>query len=248
MRTYQPIATQHHCALGRPIIDMRWRRFLFLHWRVDPARLRPLVAPEVELDTFDGSAWVGLVPFEMCDTRFRRWPFLPGLRQFRECNVRTYIRTRTRDGEAHGVWFLSLDAAHIMPVIGGNLLWSLNYRHSKFQVREHGEHTSYSLQRTRGAGGTALEWRTQGPAWHAQPGSLEQFLVERYSLFTKRHGRILRGEVWHQPWPLRHATLERAHDSLLAVNGLADVAQSPPDHVMASDGIHVLGWGLRPVI
>lgn len=244
-RSFEPHARKHRDALGHPIIDMKWRRFLFAHWRVDPAVMQAMLPPEVHVDTFDGSAWVGLVPFEMCETTFRRWPFLPGLRQFRECNVRTYIRHPAAHGEAHGVWFLSLDAAHPMPVVGGNMLWSLNYRHSRFNVREDGEHTSYALQRVRGKGGTLLEWETQGEPWKAKQGTLEQFLVERYSLFTKRFGRIMRGEVLHDPWPLRHARIGKLDDSLLAANGLPGLAAREPDHVMASDGLHVLGWGLR---
>lgn len=245
-RSYEPFARANAAALGNPVVGMRWRRLLFAHWRVNAAAMQAMLPPEVEPDLFDGSAWVGLVPFQMCETTFRRWPFLPGLHQFHECNVRTYVRVRRGvHAGSHGVWFLSLDAANRLPVIGGNLLWSLNYRHAHFDVHEEGERTRYALRRARGPGATRLEWEMHGPAWQAQPGSLEEFLVERYALFTRRRGRLMRGDVLHDPWLLRHARVHLLDDSLLAANGLPGVARRPPDHVMASEGIHVLGWGLR---
>ncbi|MBL9141524.1 MAG: DUF2071 domain-containing protein [Phycisphaerae bacterium] len=97
---------------GAPAVHMTWRRLLFLHWRVNTDALRPLIPPQLEIDEFDGSAWVGLVPFEMCDTRFRGWGWLPGLRRFHECNVRTYVRSGQARGQDAGVWFLSLEAAN----------------------------------------------------------------------------------------------------------------------------------------
>lgn len=225
----------------QPIINMRWRRFLFAHWRVPAEQMRKLVPPEVEIDTFDGSAWIGLVPFQMTETVFRRWRFLPSLREFRECNVRTYVRHKDR----RGVWFFSLDAQHRMPVIGGHLLWSLNYRHSRFQVEERGDFTSYALQRVKGDGATHMEWEMEGPEWHAEQDSLEHFLVERYHLFTKRRGTIRHGQVHHHPWPLRKVRTSVLKDSLLARAGFGDLAQRTPDHLMGSEGVHVLGWGLK---
>ena len=86
---------------------MTWRSLLFLHWPLPPDAVRPLLPAEMTLDTFDGSAWVGLVPFTMTGVKFRWLGSIPSMRRFHECNVRTYVH---RDGEP-GVWFFSLDAA-----------------------------------------------------------------------------------------------------------------------------------------
>lgn len=222
---------------------MSWRDLLFLHWRIDPAALRPLLPEPLEVDTFDGSAWIALVPFRMADTRFSGVPNLPTLGNFHECNVRTYARL---NGHA-GVWFFSLDAAALLPVLGGRWLWSLNYVHAKFHVEHHADgRIDYRFVRRRGPwppGRAQIAWRPGEPLPTAQPGSLEHFLTERYWLFTQRRGQVVAGRVWHEPWPLRRATVLRLDDpnSLVGQDGLT-VEGDPLVH--ASDRIDVLGWKL----
>lgn len=224
-----------------PDVHMNWANLLFLHWRVDPAVMRPLVPEPLELDLFDGSAWIALVPFRMEKTSFRGIPKLPGLANFFECNVRTYARYRGKSG----VWFFSLDAQTLLPVLGGRRLWSLNYVYSKFNVSRtetegagEANVTDYRLTRRRGPwrpGHTHVTWRTGDPLPPSQPGSLEHFLTERYWLFTRRGrigerngrhagprdaGRIMAGEVRHAPWPLRAAELLHLDDTLIAAAGV----------------------------
>lgn len=221
-------------------VRMTWRNLLFLHWRVPESAVRALVPEELEIDTFDGSAWVALVPFEMTDTSFRGVPRLPGLSRFYECNVRTYVR----HGDRAGVWFFSLDAQRVLPVLGGRNLWSLNYVHSRFTVTS-GERTEYVLAR-RGWGRwpearTRIVW-TRGEALPpAQPGTLEYFLTERYFLFTKRRGRVMAGRIEHQPWPLRRAVVNELDDTLVTAPGLR--VEGEP-HAMMSDSIEVVGYPL----
>lgn len=224
---------------------MNWANLLFLHWRVDPGLIRPLVPEPLELDLFDGSAWIALVPFRMEHSAFRGIPRLPGLANFYECNVRTYARFR---GKA-GVWFFSLDAQTLLPVIGGRRLWSLNYVYSVFNVIRTDGVTDYSLQRRRGpwhAGRTHIKWRSGEVLPQAQPGSLEHFLTERYWLFTRRPSRggmrIMAGEVRHKPWPLRSAELLHLDDTLIEAAG---VKVSGPPIAYASDHLEVQGYALR---
>lgn len=224
-------------------VRMNWVNLLFLHWRVDAAAVRKLVPRELEIDTFDGSAWVGLVPFRMEASRFAGVPRLPGLQDFYECNVRTYVRYRGRSG----VWFLSLDAERLLPVLGGRWLWSLNYIHSRFRVEqsEGGVVTDYRLQRRRGpwpAAKTHIRWRSGAGLLPAADGSIEHFLTERYWLFTRRRGRVLGGEVLHRPWPLRQAAVERLDDGLVSAAGLR---VSGPPMAWASDHLAVEGVALR---
>ena len=224
---------------------MGWSNLLFLHWAIDPARLRPLVPEPLEIDTHGGSAWIALVPFTMTDTRFRGVPDLGALREFHECNVRTYVRYR---GHA-GVWFFSLDAASFPAVLGGRMLWSLNYIHSRFRVErsEGGARTDYRLERRRGPwapGRSRIVWRVGDSLPVSEPGSLEHFLTERYWLMTRRRGRasrIMGGRVWHEPWRLRSASVEHLDDTLVGQDGLV-VEGAPIAH--ASERIDVLGWSL----
>jgi uncharacterized protein YqjF (DUF2071 family) len=221
-----------------PDVRMRWHDLLFLHWKVDVQRMRALVPAELELDCWEGSAWIALVPFEMRKTRFRGMPDLASLRQFPECNVRTYVRHRG----VSGVWFFSLDAASLLPVLGARLTWSLPYVYSRIGIDRQGETTDYRLRRVVSGATSHIRWRRDEPLPESAPGSLEHFLTERYWLFSKRFGRIYRGRVAHAPWSLRRAELLELDDSLIAAAG-AERAGAP--HVLASDGIDVEGWSLE---
>ena len=92
---------------GRAVMHQSWRRLLFLHWEVDPAVLASRLPAGLHLDLHGGKAWLGVVPFLMCDVRPRGLPAVPGLSNFPELNVRTYVHDK--NGVA-GVWFFSLDA------------------------------------------------------------------------------------------------------------------------------------------
>lgn len=92
-----------------------WEALTFLHWRVDPAVMARRLPADLQVETCDGSAWVGLVPFIMTVT-LPGVPPVPCLSRFCETNVRTYVRDR--HGRS-GVWFFSLDAARLGAVLGG---------------------------------------------------------------------------------------------------------------------------------
>ena len=222
-----------------PAVVMTWADIAFAHWRVSPGILEPLIPSELELDLHDGSAWVGLIPFEMRDCDFRGVPPLPGLGTFLECNVRTYVRHRG----IPGVWFFSLDAESRLAVIGGRVVWGLNYRLARFHRARAGETFQYELSRHRGDGEGRLDW-TPGPAIpRPEPGSLEHFLVERYHLYSMRRGRLIRGRVDHPPWDLRSATAHRVDTGLVRAAGI-DVEGEPVMH--CSDGVRVRGFSPVP--
>src|SRR5262245_10075958 len=109
---------------GRPwVMAMRWHDLLFAHWPVDPAVLRPLIPASLQIDTYDGQAWIGVVPFRMTGVRPRFVPPLPGLSAFAEINVRTYVTIEQKPG----VWFFSLDAANRLAVWAARLSYHLPY-------------------------------------------------------------------------------------------------------------------------
>lgn len=246
-----------------PGLRMRWDNLLFLHWPVDPAVIRALVPQPYEIDLYDGRAWVALVPFRMEDTSFRAVPPLPGLSAFYECNVRTYVRIRAKDGSWRaGVWFLSLDAERLIPVLGARWFWSLNYIHSRFDVRGPGyapgasDHvppggnperwtTDYRLVRRRNpAERTRVVWTREDEMPLAPPDSLEYFLTERYWLFTIRHGRPMGGRITHPQWKLRRATVSHVDDTLMASAGIQVSGEPLAWH---SDTISVRAWWLSRI-
>lgn len=235
-----------HGPRRRIAVRMSWTDLLFLHWPVDAERLAPHLPEGLEIDTFHGFAWIGLVPFRMTDCAFLGFGWAPGLSNFYECNVRTYVRAEGLSG----VWFFSLDAQNLLPVLGGRLKWKLNYVYSRFEVsHDDGKH-DYRLARMRGpwpAGSTSIAWRTGDAIPTAVPGTLEHFLTERYWLFTRTKRGIFAGRIHHDPWPLRTATLERLEDSLVDAAGFPGLTGGSPASVLASTRIDVEGEPLVPI-
>lgn len=210
-----------------------WIDLAFLHWRVDADALSRLVGPSVELDTFDGEAWLGITPFLLKDFRLRGIPPLPRVSTFPELNVRTYV---TRDGKP-GIWFFTLDAASTLAVEGAKRLYRLPYNRAQMSYRRVGDHVQYESARAGGAfSGT---YRGDGSLFRAQPGTLEYFLTERYCLYTEDGGRAYRAEIHHPPWDLQRG------EAQLDLNTLAPVPLPDDDpHVLFSARQDVVVWPL----
>ena len=163
-----------------------WSDLLFVHWRVPVDTLQSLLPRRLTVDTFEGDAWVGLVLFTMSGVRPRWFPAVPRLSAFHETNVRTYVHL---DGRDPGVWFFSLDAANSLAVRVARWRWHLNYFFSTMHLERRGDRVRYESQRRWPAPAEArveIEARLGDPAagFHATPGTLEHFLVERYFLYT----------------------------------------------------------------
>ena len=195
-----------------------WEELAFLHWRVDEAGLRPLVPAGLELETHDGSAWLGITPFRLTGFRARGVPPLPVVSQFPELNVRTYVT----DGEKPGIWFFSLDCGSRLAVEGARRLYRLPYRHARMSVaRRHG-HVHYDSAREGAA--FSARYRGVGDFFHAEPGSLEHFLTERYCLYSAGDDSTLhRAQIHHPPWPLQ------AGEAVVELNTMAPAGVALPD-------------------
>ncbi len=195
---------------------MRWCDLLFAHWAVDAAVLRGLLPKGLELDLFDGRAYVGAVPFRMEGVKPRRVPALPGLHAFAELNLRTYVKA----GGKSGVWFFSLDAGQKLAVRVARRYFHLPYFDAKFEVTNAGGEVTYSAVRThKGAPDAtfAARYRPVGAVYRSARGSLESWLTERYCLYAADGaGHLYRGEIDHEPWPLQPAEAE------IQVNTLGD--------------------------
>jgi hypothetical protein len=226
----------------------KWRDLLFVHWRVAAEDVQRLLPPRLTVASFDGSAWVGLVAFEMLGVRPWWFPAIPGVSAFLETNVRTYV---TRDGGDPGVWFFSLDAGNSLAVRVARWRWHLNYHRADLQISRGGERFAYSgRRRGRGISEAAYAIETFVPAEHPEQtaiaGSLDAFLVERYTMYAQtRQGALLRGQVRHIPYPLQPATVTSCEQSLVAAAGIP--VDGPPDHAVFSAGVDVRILGLRPI-
>jgi hypothetical protein len=201
--------------------------------------LRAHVPPPLEVETFAGSAWLGVVPFRMAATRLRWLPPVPTLHTFPELNVRTYVRA----GAVGGVWFFSLDAASRLAVAGARATFGLPYFRAAMSCRRDGVQTRYTCERRdRRAppASFAARWHGTAAPRPATPGSLEHFLAERYCLFAERRGRLLRGDIAHAPWQLAPAHVELADCAMTRRLGLE--LAGPPVSALAAAPITVAAW------
>jgi uncharacterized protein YqjF (DUF2071 family) len=212
---------------GPWIMKQEWHDLLFAHWAVPADVLCPLIPRTLEIDTFDGSAWLGVVPFRMTGVRARGTPAVPWLSQFPELNVRTYV---VRDGKP-GVWFFSLDAANALAVWGGRQLFHLPYFLAEMSCVEDAGWIRYESHRKdrRGLAASLLaRYRAIGDVFDAVPGSIEHFLSERYCLYAAdAKGRILRCEIHHPPWPLQLTEAVFQENTMAAGAGITITDQKP---------------------
>ncbi|MEZ4521196.1 MAG: DUF2071 domain-containing protein [Thermomicrobiales bacterium] len=229
---------------GPWVMGQRWHDLLFAHWRVEPERLQALLPEPLEIDIFDGSAWIAVVPFAMSGVRLRGLPGNTRLSSFLELNVRTYARLGDRDG----VFFFSLDAASRVAVSAARRWFHLPYFNARMDLRQRGDQIHYRSRRThRGAAGAELgiSYRPTGPAAVSAPGSLEEWLVERYRLLVaRRDGRIMSGEIHHGPWLLQPVEVEIHRNTM--TDWLNLPLSGPPDHIRFARFQDVVVW--RPKV
>jgi uncharacterized protein YqjF (DUF2071 family) len=210
-----------------------WRWLTFLHWRYQPDEIRRLLPKQLELDTFDGSAWVGLTPFLLKGLRPPFVPALPWISHFPEMNVRTYVRGP--DGEP-GVWFFTLEAGRLAAVAGARFGYRLPYRWAAMRVRKGNGAVEYSSSRKWpfGSGDARISIEIGEPM---QPGELDRFLTARFRLYTILLGRPGFAQIEHEPWPLRTARLVRLVQNVVEASGVPQPQGNPMLHY--SPGVDV---------
>ena len=254
----KPSEFRRKLSSPRPVLRMGWHHLLFLHWTIDPEILRPLVPRELELDLYEGRAYIGLIPFTMRRVR-PRWfpglPFAPNVYEdFHETNVRTYVRDK--DGNC-GVWFFSLDAASLPAVVAARGWFHLPYFWSKMSVTRARQPISptieYSIRyqsrrmwpQPRGAGCDISVDISKETPHCALAGSLEHFLVERYFLFSQNGRALFRGRVRHKPYRLQSARVQQWNENLIGAAGLSNPDGAP--HVLYSAEARVEAFAVEKI-
>jgi uncharacterized protein YqjF (DUF2071 family) len=228
---------------GRWVMAQTWGDLLFAHWPVHERAVRRLVPEPLTIDTFDGSAWLGITPFEVSGVRLRGAAPLPRLSRFPELNVRTYTTFRGKPG----IWFFSLDAGSAAAVLGARRTYRLPYYRADMAIARSGDRIRYRSARTSSDGPPAellAEYAAVGAPRPAEPGTLEHWLAERYCLYTlDDRSRVMRAEIHHPPWPLQPATATFETNSMHPP-GIELPAQEPLLHFARRQDVVI--WPLRP--
>ena len=242
-----------HEVNPRVAVHMRWDDLAFVHWRADAAQIAALLPPSLEVEEFDGSAWIGLVPFTMRNTRFAGAGRIPTASDFLECNVRTYVRARAMHGlhgsTERGVWFFSLDAQSLLAVLGARIFWHLPYLWSRMRVSKFGPteeacdaRREYVVHRRGGGVSGKICWTRHERSPPTAEDSLDAFLTDRDRLFTFDGRRTFVGVVHHLPWQLHRATLQHVDSELISSRNVTPLGEPI---VCATEGVDTQGEPLR---
>ena len=201
LTTEQRIAASKRPA-GMPIMHQSWDKLLFLNWEVTVDTIRPLIPEPLVIDTFDGSAWLTITPLTIWNVRPPVLPALPYLGWLHELNVRTYVHC---DG-VPGVWFFSLDANNLPAVLGARILFKLPYYSASISLGSENNKVSFDSKRSDGKASFEAGWVVGSRLPFSEPGSLQYFLTERYSLYTADERDIFRCRIHHRAWPLQETS------------------------------------------
>lgn len=241
------------------LMRMQWHDLAFLHWPVAPELLQQYLPDGLELDTFGGQAYLGVVPFEMRGVGAKNLPEVPLTNQFLELNLRTYVHPKGRPHDRPGVWFFSLDASSALAVRGARTLFHLPYfdaaMRSSWYMDGWLEYRSTRLGKTRlikdaRKSGSSADfhalYRPSGFPFRSTVGSLEHWLTERYCLYSAdRKDQIYRGEILHRPWWLQQGEVKIIENTVGLQVGLELKTAPPLVHFVRS--LEVLAWGLERI-
>ena len=238
----------HSSIRSRPdsmaIMRQHWGKLLFMHWPIGEKLLRPLIPAQLIIDSYAGSAWIGVIPFTMWGIRASFLPPIPGTSTFHELNVRTYV---TLNG-IPGVWFFSLDAANRLAVWAARKLYNLPYFNAQMSLDQI-DNTIHYLSTRQDARGAPAElktiWTIGESLPRSSPGSIEFFLTERYCLYSERHDQLYRAQIHHQPWPLQAAKLSSFSSTMIESLGVFTPPGDPLLHYAEELSVDI--WQLKKV-
>jgi len=232
---------------ARAVMFQQWRDLLFLHWEYSVEEIQRTLPEGLFVDTFAGKAYLGVVPFFMQNIRPRFLPAAPGLSNFMEMNLRTYVHDRAG---VPGVWFYSLDANQRLAVAIARRFFHLPYEYAKMNSsRTKAGAIRYESKRSGGDAndaGCVFEYAPGAELPTASPASLDFFFIERYRLYAATGGCLWRGAVFHQPYPLCRAEVTAWDEHLLTLNGFAPTGRRP-EHIIMSPGVDVTVFPLERI-
>ena len=233
--------TPTHRPEGRANGTQSWRSLLFMHWPVPVDVMRRLVPEPLELDLWEGTAYIGVVPFKMQRVRPKWLP--PAFAfEFLEANVRTYVY----HGNQPGVYFFSLEAASALAVWCARQFWGLPYYYAHMNTHEENEIIQYESVRRHSGAKHKVRYRIGEKLGPTQPETLEFFFLERYVLFVERQRQLLAGRVYHQPYPAHLAEVLSIEDELMLASGF-EYTNELPHFAHYSPGVDVETFDLQPV-
>ena len=227
-------------AVGR----QRWNHLLFAHWEIEPGAIQATLPRGLFVDTFQGSAYLGIVPFFMERVRPSWLPPVPGLSWFLELNVRTYVHDAAG---RPGVWFYSLDCNQPLAVAIARRFFHLPYFRADMDGTSHGATTSFhSRRRGEATAASNFAWTTASPSALANPGTLEFFLVERYLLFAANgQGRLFCGRVHHAPYRISTPAVSEWSSEPAREAGFK--LAGAPASLLAAEPVDVIIYPLQPL-
>lgn len=218
---------------GLVLLSQRWSDLLFLHWRADASEIAPLLPAGISPDVYDGSTWVGLIPFRMSQTRVAGSVGVPYFGDFVEVNVRLY---GVDSSGRRGVVFLSLEASRLAAVLGARAAFSLPYMWARASAERDGDLLTYRSTRIGAAHAhTMISARISDD--QVTDDALAHFLSARWWLFESRFGRTIAMPNDHEQWPLRSAQLTGLDDGLISASGITSIGGREPESVLYSAGV-----------
>ncbi len=225
------------------VMKQIWNRLLFAHWPIESSVVERYIPRGLRLETYEGQAWLGIVPFHMNGVRLKYMPPVPPVSAFPELNVRTYVTANDKPG----VFFFSMDATCLPVVKGAKWLFHLPYYWADMEFTQQKNRVHIQSKRRNADGGYQFraEYGPISSAYHAEPGSLAYWLTERYCLYTPHKDRLYRCNIVHEPWLLHDAEGTIYTNTMVEPLGLKLSDEEPLLHY--AERQEVVAWGLEEV-
>ena len=236
-----PTSQQRLAERQRPdspvVMKQDWSHLLFLHWEIDPAAVQATLPPGLSVDTYDGKAYMGIVPFFMDNVRPSYCPVVPGISWFQELNLRTYVHDE--HGQP-GVWFYALDCNQWLAVTIARKLFHLPYQHARMESYQHAGTLNYISLRKGCDESQIFKYPAElSHSKTSEPDTLEFFLLERYRLFSvDKNGTIYSGLVHHKPYQFQEVHITDYSTRLFSLCGFDEPAAAPVSSLIA-ETVHV---------
>ena len=221
-----------------PISTMIWEDVLFAHWRVNSNDLQKCLPAGIELDTYNGEAYLGIVPFFMKKMELTFLPYLSRL-SFSQINVRTYVKVANQQG----VYFFTLDTNNLLAMLGGKVAFKSPYAYANITLEKRDNEHYFQIKRPKTPLCFKAIYKSIGNTFYAENGSLEHWLTERYRFFTSHKGKIYFGDIDHGKWQLQKAALTIEGNNLFQSHRLPLPSGEP--HLLFSSSLAVKAFQLR---